>query len=205
MRNFVFPALYYCWAYGYCQNFFRFFWGYRNPRLGFTHFSPPPSPLWSAYLSQCLLFPTQMNRVKCTFSTQANMEGGGIIFTCLNIFFCHFSYGNMKKASRITNNILIIIIKWSGAGGYGWPVSPLSRHCLYFCVHTQLQYVYNRITVRLGPRNSKNKVSVHSWQIYSTSWQVQNQGFTIIYTNIYRILLGKVWRHTLAWPRRERS
>ena len=110
-----------------------------------------------------------MNRVKCTFSTQANMEGGGIIFTCLNIFFLSFFSWQYEKASRITNNILIIIIKWSGAGGYGWPVSPLSRHCLYFCVHTQLQYVYNRITVRLGPRNSKNKVSVHSWQIYSTS------------------------------------
>ena len=110
-----------------------------------------------------------MNRVKCTFSTQANMEGGGIIFTCLNIFFCHFSYGNMKKASRITNNILIIIIKWSGAGGWGCLAPPLPRHCLYFCVHTQLQYVYNRITVRLGPRNSRNKVSVHLWRIYSTS------------------------------------
>ena len=99
---------------------------------------------------------------------------GGIIFTCLHIFFLSFFLLQyMKKASRITNNILIIILKWSGAGGYGWPVSPLSRHFLYFCVHTQLQYVYNRITVRLGPRNSKNKVSVHSWQIYSTSKKKQ--------------------------------
>ena len=147
----------------------EFFGGYRNPRLGITHFLPPPSPLWSAYLSQCLLFPTQMNRVKCTFSTQANMEGGGIIFTCLHIFFLSFFLLQyMKKASRITNNILIIILKWSGAGGYGWPIPPLSRHFLYFCVHTQLQYVYNRITVRLGPRNSKNKVSVHILPIQPT-------------------------------------
>ena len=104
------------------------------------------------------------------FNPGKHGRGGGLYLRVWIYFFCHFSYGNMKKASRITNNILIIIIKWSGAGGYGWPVSPLSRHCLYFCVHTQLQYVYNRITVRLGPRNSRNKVSVHLWRIYSTSY-----------------------------------
>ena len=31
-----------------------------------------------------------------------------------------------------------------------------------------------------------------------STWQVQNQGFTSIYTNIYRILFRNVGRHTLA-------
>ena len=102
------------------------------------------------------------------FNPGKHGRGGDYIYVFTHIFLSFFLLQYMKKASRITNNILIIILKWSGAGGYGWPIPPLSRHFLYFCVHTQLQYVYNRITVRLGPRNSKNKVSVHSWQIYST-------------------------------------
>ena len=168
MRNFGFPRTLLLLALWILSEFLG---GYRNPRLGITHFLPPPSPLWSAYLSQCLLFPTQMNRVKCTFSTQANMEGGGLYLRVYTYFFCHFSYCNIWKR-RLGSQIIYWLSYWNGLGpGVTGDLSPPCPATFFTSVYTlscstyttELQYVLGPATLKMKSQYIPGRFTPHQF------------------------------------------
>ena len=135
--------------------------------MGITHFLPPPSPLWSPYLSQCLLFPTQMLNVP--FQPRQTWKGGDYIYVFPHIFFCHFSYCNIWKR-RLGSQIIYWLSYWNGLGpGVTGDLSPPCPATFFTSVYTlscstyttELQYVLGPATLKMKSQYIPGRFTPH--------------------------------------------